>query len=161
VRELIVRRGQGVVWSVVLSVTLLATGCIPTPDPPVKEDFRGHVAATLALHVRPATKPVVIVPDTGTHPRDKCPTGGWVTQGDGHRTRCTQCDPPWSSEAPVQPDTPAVESDAAPSVCEPATAQTEPSRSQPETASEPAVQAGSDTRSFGVFSRIRSRRGRR
>ena len=31
--------------------------------------------------------------DDETHAREDCPTGGWITHGDGHKTRCPFCRP--------------------------------------------------------------------
>ena len=39
----------------------------------------------------------LIVPST-RHQRADCPVGGWITQGDGHKSRCPDCDPPYSGD---------------------------------------------------------------
>ena len=39
-----------------------------------------------------------VVPNSTKHPRADCPNGGWITQGDGHKSRCPECDPPWNSD---------------------------------------------------------------
>lgn len=62
--------------------------------------------------VIPTPGPIVPVdPIDTTHPRNECPTGGWVTHGDGHRTRCPDCEPAWGDEpeltaVPTAPTTP-------------------------------------------------------
>ena len=40
----------------------------------------------------------VVVPVNSKHKREDCPNNGWITQGDGHRSRCPDCDPPYSSD---------------------------------------------------------------
>lgn len=41
---------------------------------------------------------VPVVPVNGRHKRADCPVGGWITQGDGHKSRCPDCDPPYASD---------------------------------------------------------------
>ena len=48
-------------------------------------------------------------PNNQVHARDKCPTGGWIVQGDGNRTRCPNCDPPYLSNDESTPVEPKVE----------------------------------------------------
>jgi hypothetical protein len=38
------------------------------------------------------------------HPRDECPYDNWITHGDGHKTRCPYCDPPWDGPTPPEPE---------------------------------------------------------
>jgi hypothetical protein len=58
------------------------------------------------------TKPAgtVIPPPLGKHSRTTCPTSGWVTHGDGHKTRCPQCDPPWEAAPPPTDPVPPIKS---------------------------------------------------
>ncbi|WP_417744744.1 hypothetical protein [Rosistilla oblonga] len=52
------------------------------------------------------------------HPRSECPTGGWITHGDGHRTPCPYCLPESSEREPETPkvveEQPEVEQEAEP-----------------------------------------------
>lgn len=75
-------------------MAMCLAGC---ESPPTAEiDFQDHAAFTLAKY----TSAPSVAPDVVTkHKRADCPTGGWVTHGDGHRTRCPHCDPPWDSAA--------------------------------------------------------------
>lgn len=77
---------------------LSAAGCdqlaIASIQPP---DYRPLAAACLALH---KTQPTTPDEDENTkHARSSCPTNGWITQGDGHKTRCQDCEPPWEARA--------------------------------------------------------------
>ena len=102
------------VFVVVLLVLGLVSslGCIPPPPAPEHktispEDVRAIFAVQFALagmdkSVGPAPPP------TTKHARRDCPTDGWLTHGDGHRTRCKLCDPPWNDtgsvgKAPIKP----------------------------------------------------------
>lgn len=37
-------------------------------------------------------------PKDDSHPREKCPTDGWITHADGHMTHCPKCRPAYSEE---------------------------------------------------------------
>jgi hypothetical protein len=69
---------------------------------PVAADS-GYAAAVLGVgaSTTPIVVPAPVVPST-SHARADCPTGGWVTHGDGHRTRCVDCDPSWTASDEVQ-----------------------------------------------------------
>ena len=57
-----------------------------------KEPYENALIVELAGNARPQPQPV-----SSKHKREDCPTGGWV--GDGTvRTRCLDCDPPYSQE---------------------------------------------------------------
>lgn len=44
-----------------------------------------------------------VTPVGKKHARADCPTNGWITHGDGHKTRCPDCDPPYvSTETKVE-----------------------------------------------------------
>lgn len=68
----------------------------------------GAVSVGTAIVYNNTHKPDVS-PDSERHARDKCPTGGWITHGDGHKTRCTLCDPPWTSSDEAPKEEPPVE----------------------------------------------------
>ena len=87
---------------------------------PVESDA-GFAAAVLGMGA--GSTPIVVptpgpAPEPGPakHSRSQCPTQGWVTQGDGHRTRCLDCDPPYTAadEAPVLIDLTPAEPEPAP-----------------------------------------------
>ena len=79
------------------------SGC-KAPEASVDADqYRPYVAAKLAL-VASTPAPGPVPDDNATHPRAECPTNGWITHGDGHRSRCPNCDPPWTSDEPTEPD---------------------------------------------------------
>lgn len=68
---------------------------IPTPG-----KFTHVAASAIAFsgsRVTPDVPPGPAPPVDTTHPRAQCPTGGWITHGDGHRTRCLDCDPPYGA----------------------------------------------------------------
>lgn len=70
---------------------LVLAGCAGiSAEPP---DLSGEAATTLALTVQGHAKSLPLPIPEGAHAREDCPTGGWVTHGDGHRTRCTDCRP--------------------------------------------------------------------
>ena len=95
----------------------VVTGC-PSPTPPTTSSasvassaaMTAHVATTLALHTvaenRPNPGPS---PAPSNHSRASCPTAGWITHGDGHRTRCPDCVPAWSEEEMPEPSVPSEE----------------------------------------------------
>ena len=71
---------------------------------PVPADI-GQAAALLGmtgdLGIGPSPGPVIPpAPVSRTHDRADCPTSGWVTHGDGHRTRCPDCVPAYGDETP-------------------------------------------------------------
>lgn len=74
------------------------------PEAVDPQAWNAAIAAELAvLEIEPATVvPPGPAPSPTTHARANCPTGGWITHGDGHKTRCPNCDPPWTSEPAVQ-----------------------------------------------------------
>lgn len=83
----------------VLLIALTLPGCIPGAQ---ARDNRGVVAALLAAITSTTVDALPVAPEpTATHRRADCPSDGWITHGDGHRTRCPNCDPPWTEEGPT------------------------------------------------------------
>lgn len=91
----------------IIVVLVVFVGCdkiVPKPQPISSYEFTDVVVSALAAHsasLTPVPDPD-INPDPEKHSRANCPTGGWVTHGDGHRTRCPDCDPPWTGMEDVQ-----------------------------------------------------------
>lgn len=90
---------------------------------PVPADI-GQAAALLGmtgdLGVGPLPGPVIPpAPVAKTHDRADCPTAGWVTHGDGHRTRCPDCVPAYGDEPATTPDASPVDVDEPESTPEP------------------------------------------
>ena len=82
---------QGLMVGMLL--TLLAPGCA---DAIAQRNYRADAAAVLATEIELGGNAPAPEPDEKTHGRSDCPTSGWNTHGDGHRTRCQQCRPAWS-----------------------------------------------------------------
>jgi hypothetical protein len=63
----------------------------------------GAVGVGTAIVYNNNNKPDVS-PDVERHPREKCPTGGWMQTDGKIKIRCNLCDPPWtaSDEAPKE-----------------------------------------------------------
>lgn len=99
------RQGNGLLVAAVAVIALALW--IPDTNPsragvdPVAADM-GLAASVLGFELASPSGPTPTppAPDSGTHPRSQCPTNGWVVQGDGHKTRCTKCDPPYGDETP-------------------------------------------------------------
>lgn len=101
-KTLISRRG--LVASTLALILLCFTGCGAAGNTNEKPYSREQIIAA-QVHISYAAlkskSNTIIVNDK--HARADCPTGGWVTHGDGHKTRCPSCDPPYlaTDEAPV------------------------------------------------------------
>lgn len=99
------------------ALPLLAGCTLPAPAPPADPGpgpgyYRAVIAAAVAL-----TPPAQAPPDQlNEHARTDCPGQGWVTHGDGHRTRCPNCRPVW----PAEQETPAPGPPALPPPARPA-----------------------------------------
>lgn len=82
---------------------LLVAGCTPTIAD--VGDYKSLAAAVVATQPVASVAPPKVIETT--HDRAKCPTAGWVTHGDGHKTRCPDCRPTWESqEEPKQEPVP-------------------------------------------------------
>lgn len=78
-----------------MATFLLAGGC-SAQKPPAPGTFIPAISIVAANTKASGT---VVPTPIGKHGRTSCPTGGWVTHGDDHKTRCPNCDPPWETAA--------------------------------------------------------------
>jgi hypothetical protein len=94
-----------------MALLLAVAGCVDIDDE-VDVDYRDYIATSIATHaMQPDDGPVD--PVDGKHAREDCPTDGWITHGDGHRSRCPFCDPPYSGdEQPQQESAESAQDDA-------------------------------------------------
>lgn len=86
-------------FSVLALILVLFSGCVDV-DSSERFDYRDHIATSIATHGMVPDVPVGPVDEK--HAREDCPTGGWITHGDGHRSRCPFCDPPYTGEEAQQ-----------------------------------------------------------
>ncbi len=70
-----------VVLMVIVNLLIL-TGCTPQTEP----DFRPAIACELAMGSMQVVEPTP-APDVSNN----CDGSGWITQGDGHKTKCPGC----------------------------------------------------------------------
>lgn len=83
------------------TTAFVLSGCV---KPTAQHDWTDQIAVSLAKHTSQSDS-VPVGPTDETHNRSDCPTGGWITHGDGHRTRCPDCRPAYGSEpteAPIE-----------------------------------------------------------
>ncbi len=69
--------------TVLLVLLVVAIGC----EPQNQTDFRPTIACELALGTMSPDESPSPTPDV----TDKCDGSGWITQGDGHKTKCPGC----------------------------------------------------------------------
>lgn len=88
---------RGLIASVLAVVLLCFTGCGGTSSN--EKSYSKEQIIAVDVHTAYAALKLgsnVINVNT-KHARKDCPTGGWITQGDGHKSRCPSCDPPYIS----------------------------------------------------------------
>lgn len=155
-------------WAVLI-LFMLSSGCDLLPGPVDRGDYRGHVAATMAIYTAMGSAVVKVDPKPGpkpvVHSRSKCPTGGWVRMPDGNRVRCGSCDPPWDDDGDSPSETPVELPPPAPSDLPPETPVELPEPKPANEQRQPATGMRSSSGSCsGPLCRIRgrasSRRGR-
>ena len=61
---------------------------------------------TIAVSLGIATGDIADFPPdpSARHPRDECPFDHWIIHGDGHKSRCPYCDPPWDQPPTSEPE---------------------------------------------------------
>ena len=102
-----------IVFSAFLCLGLVSMS-LPTGSGPVATTFGSPAEATswvptIAVSLGVTTGGIDDFPPdpAARHSRDECPYDNWITHGDGHKTRCPYCDPPWDQPAPSpDPDPP-------------------------------------------------------
>lgn len=87
--------------SIVIMCAILA-GCNKSGSNGPSQDTRALLDAVIVTESYNAVKENpdsdVVVPNSTKHNRADCPNGGWITQGDGHKSRCPDCEPAWNSD---------------------------------------------------------------
>ena len=69
--------------TVLLMLLVMVIGC----EPQSQTDYRSAIACELALVSMGSDEAPSPTPNT----TDKCDGSGWITQGDGHKTKCPGC----------------------------------------------------------------------
>lgn len=75
-----------------LLISLLFVGCAKAE--PV--DFLPIILTSIGPASLDGSTPSPAPTPSKYHKRADCPTDGWITQGDGHQTRCKYCQPSYS-----------------------------------------------------------------
>lgn len=89
---------RGLIASTFALLLLCFTGCGAVGNTNERPYSREQIIAA-QVHISYAalkskTNTIVV---NDKHARADCPTDGWVTHGDDHKTRCPNCDPPYLS----------------------------------------------------------------
>lgn len=89
---------RGLIASTFALLLLCFTGCGAVGNTNERPYSREQIIAA-QVHISYAalkskTNTIVV---NDKHARADCPTDGWVTHGDEHKTRCPNCDPPYLS----------------------------------------------------------------
>jgi len=96
---------SAIVFSAFMCLGLVGIA-LPTAPESAPKTYGGKAGAgwspTISVSLGMATGGIDDFPPdpNARHSREDCPYDNWITHGDGHKTRCPYCDPPWDAPIP-------------------------------------------------------------